>query len=286
MNSDIDYRDPGSRSEALGVDLARGQVDAVHLAIEDAARTLFREHEFVAVRMSDIAARADVSPTSIYARFASKSALYREVMDADPPEDDSVRATGRGRRTRDRLVTAAGDLFERRGYADATIGEISEAAGCSAATFYTYFATKEMLFRHVVLRHARSLFDHLWSDDAEPSPSRSSDDDWVLRVCERYLSGYRRYGRVLTSLEYAAAGSTEFAGLRDSVRAPFLQRLGEMVARDQAAGSIPLQPTAETCAAFLLGSLEGVAAESAEQAISAPDLASLLSRSLALATPA
>ncbi|WP_078652913.1 TetR/AcrR family transcriptional regulator [Streptomyces sp. NRRL F-525] len=46
-------------------------------------------------------------------------------------------------RTRQALIDAAVDLFDRQGYDETTIAEIADAADVSARTFFSYFASKE-----------------------------------------------------------------------------------------------------------------------------------------------
>lgn len=46
-------------------------------------------------------------------------------------------------RTRDALITAALDLFERHGYDETTVAQIAEAAELSTRTFFLHFPTKE-----------------------------------------------------------------------------------------------------------------------------------------------
>jgi len=277
MNPHVDFQDHETAGAATSLP------DSIRAAIVDAARTLFREREYVAVRITDIATRAGLSPTSIYARFASKAALYREIMGAEPPIDNAVRATSRGRRTRENLIEAGTTLFERVGYAEATVGEITEAAGCSTATFYTYFATKEELFRHVVSRQARALFDDLWRPEAERTdladPRRRLE-----RLCVRFVEGARHHGRVLVSLERASSTVPELHELRTSLRAPFLQRLGELVAGWQSDGLALPEPQPEVSADFILTNLETFATRADE--LAPADLATLLARSLGLAGPA
>ena len=48
-------------------------------------------------------------------------------------------------RTRQALIDAATELFERRGYKQTTIADIAAAADVSARTFFGYFASKEDL---------------------------------------------------------------------------------------------------------------------------------------------
>jgi AcrR family transcriptional regulator len=52
-------------------------------------------------------------------------------------------------RTRQALVEAATDLFERNGYDETTVADIAAAADIGTRTFFSYFATKEeVLFPH------------------------------------------------------------------------------------------------------------------------------------------
>src|SRR5690242_2115849 len=56
-------------------------------------------------------------------------------------------------RTRQALVAAATDLFERNGYDETTIADIAAAAEIGTRTFFSYFPTKEdLLFPEADLR--------------------------------------------------------------------------------------------------------------------------------------
>ncbi|WP_053163677.1 TetR/AcrR family transcriptional regulator [Streptomyces noursei] len=48
-------------------------------------------------------------------------------------------------RTRQAIIDAAANLFERRGYEGTTIAEIADAAEIGTRTFFSYFASKEEL---------------------------------------------------------------------------------------------------------------------------------------------
>ncbi|MFB7121955.1 TetR/AcrR family transcriptional regulator [Kitasatospora xanthocidica] len=63
----------------------------------------------------------------------------------------------RSERTRGRLVEAGAALFDRRGYAGATLGEIAAAAGVTKGALYFHFASKEELARAVSAQAERSL---------------------------------------------------------------------------------------------------------------------------------
>ncbi|MEE1782648.1 ScbR family autoregulator-binding transcription factor [Streptomyces sp. SP17BM10] len=66
-------------------------------------------------------------------------------------------AQERSERTRGRLVEAGAVLFDRSGYAGATLGEIASTAGVTKGALYFHFASKEVLARAVLEQAERSL---------------------------------------------------------------------------------------------------------------------------------
>jgi len=58
--------------------------------------------------------------------------------------------TARGRRTRAKLLDAAEREFGEKGYHEAAISGITSRAGVALGSFYTYFDSKESLFRALV----------------------------------------------------------------------------------------------------------------------------------------
>lgn len=61
----------------------------------------------------------------------------------------------------DRILDAAGKLFAARGVAGVGMSEIAQAAGCSRATLYRYFDSREALLTAYVHREARAAGTHL-----------------------------------------------------------------------------------------------------------------------------
>ena len=57
----------------------------------------------------------------------------------------------------DRILEAAGGVFERDGIRGARMGKIAEAAGCARATLYRYFPNKEALL-HAYMRQVAKGF--------------------------------------------------------------------------------------------------------------------------------
>src|SRR6185503_18784868 len=69
--------------------------------------------------------------------------LLQHIADLDLPR---VPQQARSRQKRDALLTAAGRLFEQRGYESTTADDIAAAAGVSIGTFYSYFRNKRQIF--------------------------------------------------------------------------------------------------------------------------------------------
>lgn len=79
--------------------------------------------------------------------------------------------TDRGRRTRDRILRAAVDLFSERGFGDTSVSDVLDASETGKSQFYHYFESKADLIREVLRFHR-----------LESLPNRSADhghlDTW------------------------------------------------------------------------------------------------------------
>src|ERR1700745_1695500 len=139
----------------------------------------------------------------------ARSSLLRE-----PP------ATERGLRTRAALVAAARKVFERDGYLDARLIDITRAAKCSAGTFYTYFSSKQEIFA-AVLEVAQE-------DMLHPGMSHVAAEDDPAAVIEAsnraYLKAYKRNATLMGLLEQVAHIAPEFRELRTSRSNAFVRR--------------------------------------------------------------
>ncbi|WP_370176912.1 TetR/AcrR family transcriptional regulator [Alteriqipengyuania sp.] len=72
--------------------------------------------------------------------------MARTDLDTSPAPP----ATERGRRTRRKLLDAATIEFGERGFHEASIASITRRAGVALGSFYTYFGSKEAIFRDLV----------------------------------------------------------------------------------------------------------------------------------------
>lgn len=156
--------------------------------------------------------------------------------------------TARGQRTRVRLVTAAREVFERDGFLNARVTDISQLAQVSHGTFYTHFSSKLEIFREVV--HEMEL-------DMTPSRAPVQDGDLVGRISwanTEFLRAYRRNAALMATLEQVATMTPELRDLRKQSRQSYIDRTAHAIIRWQQAGLADpeLDPR---CAASALGNM-------------------------------
>ena len=123
-------------------------------------------------------------------------------------------------------------MFERDGYLNARLIDITRAANCSAGTFYTYFSSKEEVFA-AVLEVAQEDMLH------PGMPHVAGDDDpaAVIEASNRaYLKAYKRNSKLMGLLEQVANIDPEFRELRTSRSNAFVRRNARSIAKLQAKG--------------------------------------------------
>ncbi|AXJ95368.1 MULTISPECIES: TetR/AcrR family transcriptional regulator [unclassified Sphingomonas] len=79
----------------------------------------------------------------------------------DPPVPAKMPRTDRGRRTLRALLDAAAAEFGERGFHDASISAITRRAGVALGSFYTYFDSKDAVFRALVRDMSDQVRDHV-----------------------------------------------------------------------------------------------------------------------------
>lgn len=155
---------------------------------------------------------------------------YDVGVDASPTRQ--LPTTVRGARTRAALIAAARKVFERDGYLDAKLTDITKAARCATGSFYTYFANKDEIFA-AVLEQAQQDMMH-------PGMGRVSDNDDPYAVLEAsnraYLEAYRRNAKLMGLLEQVAQVDADFRTFRTRRADAFIRRNAAGIADLQARG--------------------------------------------------
>ena len=113
-------------------------------------------------------------------------------------------------RTRAQLVQAARRVFERDGYVDTRLADITAEAGTAAGSFYTYFSGKEEVFAAVL--------DEVQEEMLHPHVRELAGNDdpgAVIRASNRaYLESFKRNARLMALLEQVATIDERFRELR------------------------------------------------------------------------
>ena len=90
------------------------------------------------------------------------------------------------RATRQRIVGSAARLFNRKGFAEVTLGEIMTAAGLTHGGFYRHFGSKEELYAEAVRHFLRKQAPARWQK--RRTGRRSPDQPFARFVVDAYLS--------------------------------------------------------------------------------------------------
>src|SRR3954454_24921949 len=113
-------------------------------------------------------------------------------------------------RTRDRICSAAEDLFLRDGYARTTIRAVAGAAGVAEATIYLAFPNKAALLDAVIVRATRDNPSESLADIAAAPP-----DQILARLAASNAVLMARAGRLIALGESATFMHAELRPLRD-----------------------------------------------------------------------
>jgi AcrR family transcriptional regulator len=144
----------------------------------------------------------------------------KENLEPDPPQArrPSLRDEQKGL-TRARLLESAIEVFAHHGFADATIGEIAEAANASRATFYLHFKSKEDIVAAIVAETAPDVADYYSRlDDVLASGSRGAFRAWMIDA----LHWFEEHQTIVVALEHILLSNR---GLGASIMQPFAEHM-------------------------------------------------------------
>lgn len=116
---------------------------------------------------------------------------------------DKTPRTERGRRTLRKLLEAAAQEFGERGYHDAAINGITGRAGVALGTFYTYFESKEEVFRELVRDMSHAVRQHVAEAVAE-APDRLAAERLGLAAFIAFVRRHRELYRIIEESQFVA----------------------------------------------------------------------------------
>ena len=141
--------------------------------------------------------------------------------------------SARGIRTRSALVAAARVVFERDGYLDARLADISAEAGVASGSLYTYFDGKEEIFRAVAEQVAEEMVHpHLRARTGVTDPRELID-----LANREYLRAYKKNAKLMGLFEQVSQVDEEFRAVRIERADAFVRRNAKMIRTLQEAGA-------------------------------------------------
>jgi AcrR family transcriptional regulator len=140
--------------------------------------------------------------------------------------------TARGWRTRAKILEAARRVFERDGFLDVKIIDITKEAGVAAGSFYTYFESKEETFRALLDMMRDEILHH------EVEQAAPSDDpvESIKRATRTYFESYRKNVGLWRIFEQMAAMDGDFRKVRLERATVFAERNANAIRRLQERG--------------------------------------------------
>lgn len=169
--------------------------------------------------------------------------MPRQPQSKTPGSDDSERSpaqqggkpkpsTARGWRTRAKILEAARRVFERDGFLDVKVTDITKEAGVAAGSFYTYFESKEETFQALL----DMMRDEILHHEVEHAAPTDDPIESIRRATHTYFESYRKNLGLWRIFEQMAAMDGTFRQARLDRATVFSERNTKSIRRLQERG--------------------------------------------------
>jgi len=155
----------------------------------------------------------------------------------DDPHSANRSLTKKGALTRARLLSAAKEVFEEDGLLDARISDITARAHVSQGTFYTYFTSKQEIFREVALKVDKDLGAPLGAVILDRS-STATPRERIREAIRLYLERYRQEARIMGVIEQVSRYDPLLGSARAERHAQERMLVAESISRLQRRGFV------------------------------------------------
>jgi AcrR family transcriptional regulator len=140
-------------------------------------------------------------------------------------------STAKGRRTRAALLDASRRVFDRMGFVNAKIADITTEAGVAQGSFYNYFDSKEDIFAELIA----DVISDVLGLTAHGTPPQTVFERVHLTITQ-YIDAYWSVAGALAALDEAASIYPQFRELASDNRAVFVARAERGIRRLQQTG--------------------------------------------------
>ncbi len=138
--------------------------------------------------------------------------------------------TARGRKTLRAILDAATIEFAERGFHDASISGITRRAGVALGSFYTYFDSKDAVFRALVRDMSAQVRDHV-APEIRAAPDQIAAERAGLFHFLQFVQRHKEIYRIIDEAEFVDPES--FRQHYEETAARIRERLEAAVARGE-----------------------------------------------------
>lgn len=154
---------------------------------------------------------------------------------------------------REKIISAAIDIFPKKGIEKTTVSDIVNQAGIGQGTFYLYFSSKMALMPAIaevlVEKMHRELVDRV-------TASRLNEQlEEIIEVMFAYTQEYKD----LTKLMYSGLTQTEHVKDWETIYGPVYQWMEELLASHQESGGLRNDLNVTYAAKIMIGMIEAAA---------------------------
>lgn len=127
-------------------------------------------------------------------------------MAASVPAPDKQPRTARGEATRRKLLTAAAEEFAENGFHAGSIAAITRRAGAALGTFYTYFDSKDAVFRALVADMSEAVRQAA-REAIEPAMPPLAVEEAALAAFLAFAAEHKEIYRIIDEAEFVDPAS-------------------------------------------------------------------------------
>ena len=144
---------------------------------------------------------------------------------------DTGPLTDKGQARQAELLAAARLVFERQGFLDTRVADIVAEANVAQGSFYTYFDSKDTIFRAVAQGVIDATLTALHTDARAEDPFVRVRD-----AMQRFVDAYRPNARIIALIEQVGTFTPEMRDMRLALRSAFVDRSARGIRRLQQDG--------------------------------------------------
>ncbi|MFC8179642.1 TetR/AcrR family transcriptional regulator [Rhodococcus sp. NPDC057297] len=163
--------------------------------------------------------------------------------------------TARGRKTRERLLTAARIVFETKGFLDTRVSDICGEASLAQGTFYIYFQTKEDIFYNLV----DSVVADRYLLTSVPDDFDGTVADRFAYTLRQYFIEVQRAKKFSRIVEQVATFDEHMRESRMKIRREFSRRIQHGIERLQRQSAADQDISAELTAEAIVAMINNFA---------------------------